>query len=243
MIVGYDSCKHKKGRRYAITATTNKHFSKFFSDVVFNESSSDVGPIGEMMNTCLNNFKHINGVYPNRVIIYRAGTSESEKKLYSYEYLTLEQIFKNYKTGFLNSNPPEIKFTYIHVNKKTSIKFFQKNEDEEKPTFINPISGLVIDNTITHPDKYEFYLQPQFVGLKCGTATPVHYEVLYDSIEMSIEELEKVSFNLCFYYWNWNGPVRLPAPLKNAETLNTFKSKIDSEGITNVRLVNVPYFI
>ena len=168
MIVGYDSCKHKKGRRYAITATTNKHFSKFFSDAVFNESSSDVGPIGEMMNTCLNNFKHINGVYPNRVIIYRAGTSESEKKLYSYEYLTLEQIFKNYKTGFLNSNPPEIKFTYIHVNKKTSIKFFQKNEDEEKkepkkdaghkievvvkPTYLNPVSGLVIDNTITHPD-------------------------------------------------------------------------------------------
>jgi len=237
MIVGYDSCKSKGGMRFVITATYNDKYSKFYSEKFkLKNDTNNVGPIGDMLYHCLQNFKSKNNIFPQRVIIFRSGTSEYEKKLYNLEINQILEMESNLKLN--------IKFTYLHVNKKTTLKFFESTTDKENRTsYCNPSSGLIVDSGITNPDKYEFYIQPQFVAFNCGTATPVHYEVLYDSIELETEELQKLCFYLCFYYWNWDGPVRLPAPLKFAETNNAFVSKTDNEGVTHPNLVNSPYFI
>ena len=73
-------------------------------------------------------------------------------------------------------------------------------------------------------------MQPQFVNQ--GTATPCHYEVLYQDIDeknpeknMSIEELENLSFQLSFYYWTWSGAVRVPGVLKLSTTAIDFYSR------------------
>ena len=54
-------------------------------------------------------------------------------------------------------------------------------------------------------DKYEFYIQPQYVNQ--GTATPCHYQVLYEDRDLvnednnlKLEELQIISFYLSFYY-------------------------------------------
>ena len=70
----------------------------------------------------------------------------------------------------------------------------------------NPKSGLCVDSAVTQKDKYEFYIQPQYVNQ--GTATPCHYQVLYedrdpnnDENNLKLEELQLLSFYLSFYYW------------------------------------------
>ena len=45
-----------------------------------------------------------------------------------------------------------------------------------------------------------------------------------------------------FYYWNWSGPIRIPAALKYAEVANNFTGKNIKGDILN-KLKDSPYFI
>ena len=88
----------------------------------------------------------------------------------------------------------------------------------------------MVDSEITQKDKYEFYIQPQFVNQ--GTATPCHYQVLYEDKDMEnddnnlkLEELQILSFYLSFYYWTWAGAVRVPGVLKLTTTAIDFCSR------------------
>ena len=76
-----------------------------------------------------------------------------------------------------------------------------------------------------------------------GTATPVHYHCLFDSTQMPIEIMEEITYNMTYYYWNWNGPIREPAALKFADVCNSFIGKIKIEGNVNNQLDIYPYYI
>ena len=50
--------------------------------------------------------------------------------------------------------------------------------------------------------------------------TPCHYTVLHNSITDSApEKIQKLAYRLCFTYYNFNGPVKVPAPIKYADKL------------------------
>ena len=94
----------------------------------------------------------------------------------------------------------------------------------------NPTSGLVVDEKVTQSNKFEFYLQPQYVNQ--GTATPCHYQVMYydksenEENDLKIEKLEKLSFYLSYYYWTWSGAIRVPSLLKMSTTAMDFYRKV-----------------
>ena len=44
--------------------------------------------------------------------------------------------------------------------------------------------------------------------------------------ELKIEDLEKLSFYLSFYYWTWAGAIRMPSLLKMSNTAMQFYAKI-----------------
>ena len=85
------------------------------------------------------------------------------------------------------------KLYYICCNLKSDLKFFETEEHGISKAYFNPKSGLVIDDNVTQSDKFEFYIQPQFVNE--GTATPCHYQVMYydksqnEENELKIEEI------------------------------------------------------
>lgn len=56
---------------------------------------------------------------------------------------------------------------------------------------------------------YDFFLVPQSV--RQGTVSPTHYIVVHDSANFSPDILQRLSFKLCFLYYNWPGTVRVPA--------------------------------
>ena len=67
-----------------------------------------------------------------------------------------------------------------------------------------------------------------------GIATPCHYQVMYyDKVEnnLKIENLEKLSFYLSFYYWNRAGAIRIPSLLKMSSTALAYYTKVlDNQG-------------
>ena len=123
----------------------------------------------------------------------------------------------------------KIKYYYILVNKKPSLKFFEKDSynkkygNNDRGIYDNPESGLLICDKLIDSDKFEFYIQPQKVTQ--GSATPTLFQVEYGNLDCP-KLLPKLTFDLCFLYSNWRGPVRVPAPLKYAEKLAKSKAGV-----------------
>lgn len=81
----------------------------------------------------------------------------------------------------------------------------------------NPDPGSVLDHTVTRRGLYDFYLVPQSV--RQATVTPSHYIVLEDENHFPVDHLQRLSYKLCFLYYNWPGAVRVPACCQYAHKL------------------------
>ena len=171
---------------------------------------------------------------PDYIIIYRQGGNEIKNKIITIKELdNFIDVLKEYREKYKdnkNYNFRNTKLYFICCNLKSDLKFFETEDKGVSKAYFNPKSGLIVDDYVTQKNKYEFYLQPQFVNQ--GTATPCHYQIMYydknenEEEELSIENLEKLSFYLSFYYWTWSGAIRVPAMLKLSNTAMGFYSKI-----------------
>ena len=102
-------------------------------------------------------------------------------------------------------------------------------------------AGTVIDKNVVSPDVFEFYLQCPEVDK--GTGSPVHFLCLYNNNDdLTINDFEEITYQQSYYYWNWPGPIRIPAALKYAEVANTFCGKNIKGNIID-HLKDSPYFI
>ena len=163
---------------------------------------------------------------PEYIFIYRSGSSEKEKEFIMKN--EVEQIIQS-----LHTISSSIKLCFIIVNKKTEMKFFEGDR--------NPRAGTVIDQGCVNPFIYDFYLQPHYVNQ--GTATPTNFHVLCDQTNVPSEFLQELSYQLCYYYFNWNGPIRVPAPLKYAEVCNKFVTSNLTSLVENEKLKSTTYYI
>jgi len=116
-----------------------------------------------------------------------------------------------------------IPYYYIIVNTKNSYKFFEQTKRQGTVVdYVNPSPGLLVIDDVTDPNFFEFYIQPQEVTQ--GTATPTCYHVAFGNMQIDTV-LPKFTYDLCFLYANWQGPVRVPGVLKCAEKLSKMTAK------------------
>lgn len=59
-------------------------------------------------------------------------------------------------------------------------------------------AGTVVDNDITHPVDFDFFLVAH-TSFK-GTARPTHYNVIYDDNKFKAEVLQKMTHDLCYTF-------------------------------------------
>ena len=81
----------------------------------------------------------------------------------------------------------------------------------------NPPPGTIIDNDITRPEWYDFFIVAQSV--RQGTVTPTSYNVIYDTTGLKPDHVQRLTYKLCHLYYNWPGTVRVPAPCQYAHKL------------------------
>ncbi|PIL23261.1 Argonaute [Ganoderma sinense ZZ0214-1] len=88
---------------------------------------------------------------PKRVIFFRDGVSEGEfQQVLEYELPQLKRA--------LAANDVNAKLTVVVVGKGHHVRFFPKNRQDEDRSGNCP-AGTVVDNYITHPTEFDFYLQ------------------------------------------------------------------------------------
>jgi len=190
--------------------------------------------LNELMNEALRGLRESGHAPhpPNYVIIYRQGGNHVQNlKLLEEEVPIFVNYIKTKKEQSQKFKESDTKLTYICCNLKGDLKFFEENSNSSSIRgYQNPQSGLCVDEKVIQKDKYEFFLQPQFVNQ--GTATPCHYEILYQDYDeknpdsnLSIEKIQNLSFQLSFYYWTWSGAVRVPGVLRLSTTALDYYSR------------------
>ena len=247
MIIGIDYSKLKEGTKFVVTSTYNRRFNKVYTDMKIQSKNED-NEEKEMKNKVLldlikgslNFFRYSNkGKIPNTIIIYMRGGNEKQTQRIIRNMLPdILTIFSGNKSDNCFEEGYKPKLTIFCVNKRTELKFFEK---DKKNGYKNIPLGSVIDKKVVNSDTFEFYLQCPEVSL--GTASPVHFLCIYNNNEeIAFEDYEKITFYQSFYYWNWPGPVRIPAVLKYAEIANSFSSKNLKNDVLKT-LKGTPYYI
>jgi aubergine-like protein len=61
---------------------------------------------------------------------------------------------------------------------------------------------------------YDFFLVSQ--QTRQGTVTPIHINIIHDTIGLAAEKVQEITFKLTHLYYNWPGTVRVPAPVQYA---------------------------
>ena len=250
LILGLE-CRPASGGElsYVMTSSTTMNLNKMITIVrkCKNNTEDKEKAIEELMEVALKGLRQGGAPHPpDYIILYRQGGNYVQNRKISENEVPMFVKFLNNKKEtveiFRKINP---KFIYICCNLKGDLKFFEKNNDR----CINPKSGLCVDSAVTQKDKYEFYIQPQYVNQ--GTATPCHYQVIYEDKDtnnpannIKMEQLQLLSFHLSFYYWTWAGAVRVPGALKLATTCMDFFSKhLNSKLNLPDQKFNNPYYI
>ena len=235
LIIGLDSKTSNKKITFSMTSTINAKLNKFITqekkcDLSKQERNETLKRMFEIAIDGIN--KNSPPHSPDFIIIYRQGGNDFfNKKLAINELDNFKEVLEKYREKYKNNNKfnfDKTKLYYICCNLKSDLKFFETNDNNVATAYFNPKSGLVVDNNVVQKDKFEFYIQPQFVTEGC--ATPCHYQVMYyeksENNDFSIEKLEKLSFYLSFYYWTWSGAIRIPSLLKMSTTALQFYEKI-----------------
>ncbi|XP_054725856.1 protein argonaute-3 [Anastrepha obliqua] len=204
MICGIDSyhdAAQKGNSVAAFVASLNSNYTKWYSKAVIQGKREEiVNGLCASFTAAVTRFHRENGRFPDNIIIYRDGVGDGQLPLCSgHEIPQLEiackRAFKDYT----------VKITFIVIQKRINTRYFAMNGTNAD----NPPPGTVVDNSITRSKMYDFYLVSQAV--RQGTVTPSHYIVLRDDAKYSPDIIQRLTYKLCFMYYNWPGTIRIPA--------------------------------
>jgi aubergine-like protein len=239
LVIGLDSKRNNHFITYSMVSSKNFELNKFYTQekTCLDKNDPRNNTLKTMFKEAIKQLIKVAPQNPDYIILYRQGGNDIQNKILAINELdNFLQVLNDFREEYKNKddlhNFKNSKFYYICCNLKSDLKFFEvhKNEQNNKTEYKNPVSGLVVDEKVTQPNKYEFYIQPQYVNQ--GTATPCHYQVMYydkgqkEEDNLEIEKLEKLSYDLSFYYWTWSGAIRVPSLLKMSSVAMDFCRKV-----------------
>jgi len=59
-----------------------------------------------------------------------------------------------------------------------------------------------------------------------GCILPTHFFVPKNDSDLTRIEIEHLTFSLCHFYFNWSGPIKVPAPCQYAHKIAEFYMNI-----------------
>ncbi|CAF1151082.1 unnamed protein product [Adineta steineri] len=161
-----------------------------------------IAGIGKMVEELLDYNRQENGYLPNKIVFYRDGIENKRvSKILECEIPAIRQAFdKMY--GDKTKHPL---LTVVAVKRRHNTCFFTYNSDPNQETSKSEDSsrvtdnmsiGCVIDTTIVHPYQHDFYLNSH--STYRGVNRPPLYHVLLDEIGFTADELQLLTYHLCF---------------------------------------------
>lgn len=235
MVVGIDVIHPSPGSEKAsvasMVASVNKDLGQWPVDlqVQLRKGKEMLDMIYEMLESRLLLWKKHHNTYPENILVYRDGVSESQYQQVLDDELTDMQ--KASQDLYNKDSKPVPRFTLIIVGKHHHTRFYPPSGHHASDNNGNPKEGLVVDRGITEARKWDFFLQSH--SALQGTARPAHYFVLWDEIFTNdklesvhqgvqsgiqpVDRLERVTHSLCYLFARTTKAVSIPAPVYYAD--------------------------
>uniref|UniRef100_A0A1B0GJP8 Uncharacterized protein n=2 Tax=Lutzomyia longipalpis TaxID=7200 RepID=A0A1B0GJP8_LUTLO len=157
----------------------------------------------------LKQYEQIHKQPPARIFFYRDGVGEGDiDHVLSIE---VNKLKEKLKTAYGDHAP---KLTYIIVTKRINTRLFRKMSSTSVQ---NPPPGTVVDDVITLPERYDFFLVSQ--ATRQGTISPTSYNVISDESGLPPDKIQIWTFKMTHLYYNWSGNVKVPAVCQYAQKL------------------------
>ncbi|KAJ1943853.1 hypothetical protein FBU59_002779 [Linderina macrospora] len=163
-----------------------------------------VGKLQEAISRHLRLFYKYTKTTPQRIIFYRDGVSETQfAQVREREIIEIRRACNEIEPGY---NP---KITFIAMLKRHNTRFFPKGRDGDRTG--NCVPGTVVDTSVTLPVITDFYLFSH--AAIQGTSRPTHYCVLHDDAGFTQDEIQQLTYHLCYTYAICTRSVSLVPPV------------------------------
>lgn len=228
MLIGIDVC-HAGGNSSVVgfAASVNRELSQYYSDFIVQRKGQEV--VNSQLKDCIKRAlevfaKNHGNSLPTDIIIYRDGVSAAERShVVSREISQFTQAFN--ETYNAASTRPKINL--LIVNKRIIQSFFVVDGHGR---LSNPPSGSIIDRDVVETkqtklsNEFDFFLVPVY-GTQ-GCMRPTHFFVPLAQSNLTRSELQTLTYSLCHYYFNWAGPIKVPAPCMYAHKIADLFTRI-----------------
>ncbi|KAL2652267.1 hypothetical protein R1flu_020395 [Riccia fluitans] len=177
----------------------------------------------KMIKEHLLSFRTATKQLPRRIIFYRDGVSEGQ--FHQVLLHELDSIRKACASLGPNYQPP---VTFVVVQKRHHTRLFANNHDARSTMDKsgNILPGTVVDSKICHPTEFDFYLCSH-AGIQ-GTSRPAHYHVLWDDNNFKADQLQQLTYDLCYTYARCTRSVSVVPPAYYAH-LAAFRARFYCE--------------
>ncbi|KAF2432255.1 Piwi-domain-containing protein [Tothia fuscella] len=204
-----------------VVATVDNKYMNMPGSMRLIPSRKEVIPreiLTDMIVERLQTFFIINRMLPQNILFYRDGVSESQyADVATCEIPAIQDAYAIALKNIEQKSPP-VKVTFIVVGKRHHTRFFPTHQGQyQSARNTNVRNGLVVDHTITLPDKVNFFLQSH--AAIQGTAKSAHYVVLQDEIEFAMNDLQNLTHAFCYTYSRATKGVSYCAPAYHADRL------------------------
>lgn len=182
--------------------------SVFMGDFGFQDPrrTDMVSLVAKFVSRSIERYRVKRKICPEEVIIYRGGASEGEyAMIMNYEVPLIRKALEESQCGktpltlIVVNRLHRVRLIPVEVNRKAKV-----SEQNIKP-------GCVVDKQLVHPRYSEFYLNSH-KALQ-GTAKTPRYTVLVDDNKFTMDELEGMTYSLCFCHQIVTLTTSLPTPL------------------------------
>lgn len=235
MLCGVDSTRKKVRGRAAVSVvgTCDASFSKYISRSRSIREGDDQGQnaliVAQLIGELAEQFRAKNGADVKNLVLYRQGMPvfEAEDTARAEYHAIFNELKKiNQARRATDEKAPEIamKITYVIVVKGPNNRFFRTEQGGRGDLVDSPYPGTVVSGKapVSPGNLHQFFLIPTKPHRNQGTATPVRYTVIADEVfpeDQARKLIPKLTYQLCYMYFNWAGSIRVPAPLQYASKL------------------------
>jgi aubergine-like protein len=230
LILGADVYHSRQNRSVAsLVGQFGKNLRSMYTETSVQTSKYQeiIKSMGKMFLSILERYETVEKKLPDRIIFYRDGVGES-----FIDTILMTEVSSI--VGILDKKCTltRPKLTVVLVTKRIDDKFALVDKE-----LSNPKSGTIIESSVVEPNRTTFFMFSHAVTQ--GTANPTKYQLVYDESNQKLEDLIQLTFNLCWGYFNWQGPVKVPSPVqyahKNAYLIGELQDESVHENLKSLK--------
>ena len=231
-----DNAFHMSVSTVGFCASYDEHYTRFNSFIAEQVKGEEYVRLSrELMRRAIQGYTLYNKRPPTNILVYRDGVGDSQLVTF------VRREIAEFKSAFQDENIPNVKLTVIVVQKRLSTRLYQlcplyqqktnpssggygssqcpvDNRCRGQLPYHSPQCGVVVDTQIVNPIFSDFFLVAT-AAPPGATARPTRYIIVRDDMDLSSDVIQAVTHQCCYMFYNWTGPIRVPAVVMYAHKL------------------------